>query len=87
MTAHEIVLTDERLAMRFSQHGASARHDGRQASWGGIGPHRWNGLDVAPGRVGAAATLYSAGVVSRDADGVLTGRVIRERAALQRSLA
>lgn len=43
MTVHEIVFTEDRLAMRFSQHGASVRHNGRQASWGGIGLYRWNG--------------------------------------------
>ena len=44
MTVHEILVsTDDRLAMRFSQHGASVRHNGRQASWGGIGLYRWNG--------------------------------------------
>ena len=43
MTVHEIVFTEDRLAMRFSQHGASTRHNGRQASWGGIGLYRWNG--------------------------------------------
>jgi hypothetical protein len=43
MTVHEIVFTEDRLAMRFSQHGASMRHNGHQASWGGIGLYRWNG--------------------------------------------
>ena len=43
MTVHEIIVNGDRLAMRFSQHGASVRHDGRQASWGGIGLYRWNG--------------------------------------------
>ncbi len=43
MTVHEIVFTEDRLAMRFSQHGASVRHNGRQAAWGGIGLYRWNG--------------------------------------------
>jgi hypothetical protein len=44
MTVHEIMLNGDRLAMRFSQHGASTRHHGRQASWGGIGLYRWNGV-------------------------------------------
>ena len=43
MTVHEIVFAEDRLAMRFSQHGASTRHTGREASWGGIGLYRWNG--------------------------------------------
>ena len=196
MTVHELVFTEDRLAMRFSQHGASVRHEGREAAWGGIGLYRWNGarltsnyaiedyysrrvqlaagvpcaveapavapwdarpgvLDIAaenavrawlvsatpgvgdrvivddagPGNaasvltvdetvidelfsasgrvafhvtqrggyaggldlpehcVGRASTLCSVGVVSRDADGVWTGRVIRERAALRAMLA
>jgi hypothetical protein len=43
MTVNEIVFTEDRLAMRFTQHGASVRHDGRRASWGGIGLYQWNG--------------------------------------------
>ncbi len=44
MTVHEmLVSTDDRLAMRFSQHGASTRHEGSEASWSGIGLYRWNG--------------------------------------------
>jgi hypothetical protein len=43
MTVHEIILTNDRLAMRFSQHGASKRHNGNQAAWGGIGLYQWNG--------------------------------------------
>lgn len=43
MTVHEIIFTEDRLAMRFSQHGASIRHNNRQAGWGGIGLYQWNG--------------------------------------------
>lgn len=44
MTVHEIILsTDDRLAMSFSQHGSSARHEGRAAAWAGIGLYKWNG--------------------------------------------
>lgn len=43
LTVHEIVTSGERLAMRFSEHGASRLHDGRQCSWGGIGLYAWNG--------------------------------------------
>jgi predicted ester cyclase len=43
MTVNEIILNGDRLAMRFSQHGASVRHGGRQAAWSGIGLYRWNG--------------------------------------------
>jgi predicted ester cyclase len=43
LTVHEIVTNGERLAMRFSEHGASARHRGAAAAWAGIGLYRWNG--------------------------------------------
>ncbi len=51
MTVHELWLShgeapdrsDDRLAMLFSQHGASALHNGAVAGWMGIGIYRWNG--------------------------------------------
>lgn len=43
LTVHEILTSGERLAMRFSEHGASVRHGGARAAWGGIGLYRWNG--------------------------------------------
>lgn len=43
LQVHEIVTNGERLAMRFSEHGAAADADGRLAAWGGIGLYRWNG--------------------------------------------
>jgi SnoaL-like polyketide cyclase len=43
LTVHEIVTNGDRLAMRFSEHGRSVRHDGRAAVWAGIGLYRWNG--------------------------------------------
>ena len=43
LTVHEIVTNGERLAMRFSEHGRSVRHDGRAAVWAGLGLYRWNG--------------------------------------------
>jgi predicted ester cyclase len=46
MTVNEIILNGDRLAMRFSQHGASVRHEGRQAAWSGIGLYRWNGAKL-----------------------------------------
>lgn len=46
MTVNEILLNGDRLAMRFSQHGASVRHEGRQAAWSGIGLYRWNGAKL-----------------------------------------
>lgn len=43
LTVHEIATNGERLAMRFSEHGASVRHGGARAAWTGIGLYRWNG--------------------------------------------
>ncbi|WP_219413508.1 nuclear transport factor 2 family protein [Pseudonocardia nigra] len=43
LTVHEIVTNGERLAMRFSEHGASVRHGGAVAVWGGLGLYAWNG--------------------------------------------
>lgn len=43
LTVHEIVTSGERLAMRFSEHGASKDQGNRSCSWGGIGLYEWNG--------------------------------------------
>lgn len=43
LTVHEIYTSEDRLVMRFSEHGASIRHQGAHAAWGGIGLYRWNG--------------------------------------------
>lgn len=43
LQVHELVTNGERLAMRFSEHGAAADAGGRLAAWGGIGLYRWNG--------------------------------------------
>ena len=43
LTVNQIVTNGDRLVMRFSEHGASNRHDGRVAAWNGIGLYRWNG--------------------------------------------
>lgn len=43
MTVHEIVLSNDRLALRFSQHGASVKHSGARAAWSGIGLYKWDG--------------------------------------------
>lgn len=43
MTANEVMCNGDRLALRFSQHGASMRHDGHQAAWSGIGLYFWDG--------------------------------------------
>jgi hypothetical protein len=43
LQVHEFVTNGERLAMRFSEHGAASDAGGRFAAWGGIGLYRWNG--------------------------------------------
>jgi len=43
LTTHELMTNGERLAMRFSEHGAAPSRDGAQASWAGISLYRWNG--------------------------------------------
>ena len=43
LTVHELVTNGDRLAMRFTEHGASDRHGGAAASWSGLGLYRWNG--------------------------------------------
>jgi len=43
LQVHEFVTNGERLAMRFSEHGAATDAGGRLAAWGGIGLYRWNG--------------------------------------------
>jgi predicted ester cyclase len=43
LTVNEIVCSGDRLALRFSEHGASIRHGGARAAWGGIGLYRWDG--------------------------------------------
>lgn len=43
LTVNQIVTNGSRLCLRFSEHGASMRHDGALASWGGIGLYKWDG--------------------------------------------
>ncbi len=43
LQVHELVTNGDRLAMRFSEHGAAVDAGGRLAAWGGIGLYRWNG--------------------------------------------
>lgn len=46
LQVHELVTNGERLAMRFSEHGASPEAGGRVAVWAGIGLYRWNGRQL-----------------------------------------
>ncbi|WP_323039106.1 ester cyclase [Gemmobacter sp.] len=43
LTVNQIITNGNRLAMRFSEHGASVRHAGRTAAWSGVGLYHWNG--------------------------------------------
>ncbi|MGB3411776.1 MAG: nuclear transport factor 2 family protein [Microthrixaceae bacterium] len=43
LVVHDIVTNGDRLALRFSEHGASVKHAGRMASWSGIGVYCWDG--------------------------------------------
>jgi hypothetical protein len=47
VTTHEIRTNGDDLVLRFTEHGASAPHDGRLAAWAGIGLYRWNGERLA----------------------------------------
>jgi len=43
LTVNEIVCSGDQLALRFTEHGASVRHGGARAAWGGVGLYRWDG--------------------------------------------
>jgi predicted ester cyclase len=43
LTVHDIVTNGDRLAMRFSEHGASRRNEGKIASWAGVALYHWDG--------------------------------------------
>lgn len=36
VTVHDTVIGPDAVAMRFTEHGASNRHDGRLSTWGGV---------------------------------------------------
>lgn len=69
LTVHDLMTDGERLAMRFSEHGASRRHDGRQAAWAGIALYRWDGQRLTHCRVeqdySARSRQYRTGVPDR----------------------
>lgn len=46
LVVHEFITNGDRLAMRFSEHGACPRAQGHYAAWGGIGLYRWNGAQL-----------------------------------------
>ncbi|MBL8270066.1 ester cyclase, partial [Steroidobacter sp.] len=43
LTVNQLVTNGSRTCLRFSEHGASMRHKGALASWGGIGLYKWDG--------------------------------------------
>jgi len=43
LTVHDLVHTGERLAIHFTEHGASVRDGGRAAAWAGVALFRWDG--------------------------------------------
>jgi predicted ester cyclase len=43
LTINEIITNGDRLCLRFSEHGASVRHEKRRAAWSGIGLYKWDG--------------------------------------------
>jgi hypothetical protein len=51
LTVHEVVTSGDRLALRFTEHGASVRHDGAVAAWVGLGLYEWNGSRLTGNRV------------------------------------
>jgi predicted ester cyclase len=42
-TVHRLVTNGERLALVFTEHGASRRHGGRPAAWRGVSLYHWDG--------------------------------------------
>ena len=46
LTVHDVITDGERVAVRFTEHGASSAHGGRVSAWGGIALHR-----VVDGRI------------------------------------
>lgn len=43
VTAHQVVTDGDKVALWFSEHGASARLEGRAAVWTGVSLFRWDG--------------------------------------------
>ena len=51
LTVHDVITDGRRLALHFSEHGASTRHGGATAVWGGIGLYAWNGSRLTANQV------------------------------------
>ena len=51
LTVHDMILSGDRLAMRFSEHGAAADDPDHVAVWQGISLYRWDGTRLLTCRV------------------------------------
>lgn len=51
LTVHELMLSGDRLAMRFSEHGAAADDPDHVAVWPGLSLYRWDGQRLRTCRV------------------------------------
>ena len=51
LTVHDMVLSGDRLAMHFSEHGATADDPEHVAAWAGISLYRWDGATLRTCRV------------------------------------
>jgi hypothetical protein len=49
-TVHELVLGEDRAALRFTEHGRSALHGG-EVAWSGVSLYRWDGTRLVECRV------------------------------------
>ena len=43
LTVHDLICDGQCLAMAFSEHGSSTKHDGRLAAWRGVALFDWDG--------------------------------------------
>lgn len=50
LTVHDLVVSEDRIAMHFTEHGRSAA-TGRLAAWSGISLYQWNGERLTECRV------------------------------------
>jgi hypothetical protein len=46
LTTHALICTGERVAVRFTLHGADHAREGREAAWGGVAMFRWDGRQL-----------------------------------------
>ncbi|MEX1171082.1 MAG: nuclear transport factor 2 family protein [Chloroflexota bacterium] len=51
LTVHDMILSGDRLAMHFSEHGAAADDPDHVAVWPGISLYRWDGAQLLSCRV------------------------------------